>query len=269
MKPIEYFRTLVEKSISLDPWVRDKALEGYCKEIRNEAEEVVEAIGEGDTEHLREELGDVFYDWAHACKLKGRKPFILEDRKVTKDEAVQHWMKAKENERAAKQKYKGEYVYLVDKDDNVIGSVSRKDSVCHNLWHRGTAILVVNSENEILIHKRSGAADRFPLFYDIFFGGNVSFGETYEQSAGRELLEETGLKGEPDYLFKFTFESEESKMHCMVFRVESNGPIAFQKEEVEEAYFIPVKKLREMLKTEKFCPDSIRAFEIYTEKYGA
>jgi NTP pyrophosphatase (non-canonical NTP hydrolase) len=119
----KYFLELIEKSIDIDPWVKDTNLEGYCKEIKKEAEEVIQAIKRKDMENLKEELGDILYDWAHACKLaeqqnlfslkdvlkeliskiERRKPYLLEKEKKTiaKKDAVRIWyeVKAKEKER--------------------------------------------------------------------------------------------------------------------------------------------------------------------------
>ena len=102
-----------EKSVKHDPWVRERGLFGYFDELVSEVEEVRDALG--DSEHLKEELGDVLMDWVHVCLLAGvpidevisgvtdklnrRKPYLSEARTVTKDEAVRLWQKAKRAER--------------------------------------------------------------------------------------------------------------------------------------------------------------------------
>jgi tetrapyrrole methylase family protein / MazG family protein len=115
------FMELRDKSTKYDPWVIDRGLHGYTDEIVKEAIEAKEASDKKDYENLKEELGDVFYDWANACmmaerenlftmedviqgiieKIKRRKPYILENRRVSKEEAVRIW-----NEVKGQEKYK-------------------------------------------------------------------------------------------------------------------------------------------------------------------
>ncbi|MFP4118015.1 MAG: MazG nucleotide pyrophosphohydrolase domain-containing protein [Candidatus Woesearchaeota archaeon] len=121
----KHFSTLLEyckKSIELDEWVRDNGFNGYCKEISKEAHEVNEAADKEDYANLREELGDVLMDLLMASllaeeeghfssddvissalsKIERRRPYILEDRKVSKTESVNLWLDAKEKEKKNK-----------------------------------------------------------------------------------------------------------------------------------------------------------------------
>jgi isopentenyldiphosphate isomerase/NTP pyrophosphatase (non-canonical NTP hydrolase) len=292
MEEFDEFCKLVDKSVKFDPWVKNRKFSGYLGEIKDEVDEVIAETKKDspdNNESIKEEMGDILYDWLHACKLaedeklfkteeaikcaieklKRRKPYLLEDRKVSEDEAVRIWMKAKEDERKHKQEEKIEYVWYVDEDDNEIGRVSRKDSVTRNLWHRGTGIIVLNSKGEILVHQRTASKDRFPEFFDMFFGGNVTYGETYEENAERELFEEAGIKDiELEHLFKNKFESEDTKCHNEIYRVVSDGPFEFQKEEVQKAFFVSTDDLLKVLKKERFCPDSIEIFKTYLSRYG-
>ena len=71
MREFDEFVKQVGKSARLDPWVRERGFAGYVQELKKEADEVIEAIGNNDRENIREELGDVLYDWLHACALAG------------------------------------------------------------------------------------------------------------------------------------------------------------------------------------------------------
>ena len=114
----EDFIHWVGKSKKHCPWVKDRKLEGFCEEILLEAKELVNAAKKQDKENLKEELGDILLDWAHACalaeeegitikeviasardKLKRRKPFILDGKTVTKEEATKIWFRVKEKEK--------------------------------------------------------------------------------------------------------------------------------------------------------------------------
>ncbi|NIR17298.1 MAG: NUDIX domain-containing protein, partial [Desulfobacterales bacterium] len=65
------------------------------------------------------------------------------------------------------------------------------------LPHRATYILVFNSGGELYVQKRTQTKDVFPGYYDVAAGGVVLAGESYEEGAVRELLEELGIRGTP------------------------------------------------------------------------
>lgn len=85
-----------------------------------------------------------------------------------------------------------EYLDVVDTRDKVIGQESRKSIHRNHLIHRGVHVLVVNTRGEILIQLRSTHLGTYPGYLDASAGGHVQSGETYNQAAGRELLEELG-----------------------------------------------------------------------------
>ncbi len=115
----EHLLDLIEKSVECDPWIKDRGLAGYCEEIVNEAKEALEAVENKNYDHLMEELGDVLSEIIIASKLaeekelftfsevvksaiekiKRRRPYVLENKKVTKEEAVKLWYEAKKKEK--------------------------------------------------------------------------------------------------------------------------------------------------------------------------
>lgn len=74
-----------------------------------------------------------------------------------------------------------EYLDLVDENDNVIGKEDRNIIYKKDLNNfRVINIMIINSENKIIVPKRSGNRRLFPNCYDCSVGGHVSSGETYE-----------------------------------------------------------------------------------------
>ena len=66
---------------------------------------------------------------------------------------------------------------------------------CHieGLWHKAVSIFVVNSNNEVLLQKRSSNKKMWPGMWDVTAGGHVLAGEFGFQAVRRELKEELGI----------------------------------------------------------------------------
>lgn len=151
---------------------------------------------------------------------------------------------------------KEEQLIIVDKNDNELGIAPLRKVTEEKMLHRGSDIHVENSNGELLIHKRTMQKKIYPGHYDIAFGGAVDKNESYEKAAKRELEEESGLKDtELKFLYKRLFDLDKYSAFVSVFLTVSDGPFNFSKEEVEEAFFVSIEKLKEMIKKEKFCPD--------------
>jgi len=80
---------------------------------------------------------------------------------------------------------------IVDDNDQVIGQTTQGEIYSQKLTHRIVHIFVINPEtNEVYFQVRSENKSYLPGFYCTSAGGHVSAGETYEQAAKRELVEE-------------------------------------------------------------------------------
>src|SRR5215475_15086358 len=90
-----------------------------------------------------------------------------------------------------------EIVVIVDEHNKVVGAVPRREMRAKNLPHRSTYILVFNSQGALYVQKRTMTKDVFPGYYDPASGGVVLAGESYEESARRELAEELGIQDVP------------------------------------------------------------------------
>jgi len=61
-------------------WDLEQTMESYPKHIREEAEELFEAIDSGDMEHIKEELGDLIWTLVFYAQLaKDENLFTIED----------------------------------------------------------------------------------------------------------------------------------------------------------------------------------------------
>ena len=157
-----------------------------------------------------------------------------------------------------------EIILIVDKDNNETGSVPRHIMRAKGLPHRAAYILVFNRRGELFVQKRTMTKDIYPGYYDIAAGGVVLAGESYDQSAVRELAEELGIKGIP-LISHFTFHYEDSSnlVWGRVYSCVYDGEIALQEEEIESGFFMTPDKVLELSEKESFTPDGLYVLKRY------
>lgn len=131
-----------------------------------------------------------------------------------------------------------EVVAIVNRQNRVVGEAQRGEMRRRNLIHRATYILVCNHQGQLFVQKRTMAKDLYPGYYDVATGGVVLSGETYEESARRELQEELGVTAELTPLFDAYFAQADNKVWGRVFRCLHDGPFRLQESEVESGAFM-------------------------------
>jgi isopentenyl-diphosphate Delta-isomerase len=85
-----------------------------------------------------------------------------------------------------------EKIAIVDKQDNEIGVIYR-DQLKKEQIHRIVSIWIENNSNEVLLAQRSLHHKLHAGKWGPAAAGAVSYGETYEQAAYKELGEEIGI----------------------------------------------------------------------------
>lgn len=142
-----------------------------------------------------------------------------------------------------------EYLDLVDENDNVIGKEDRNIIYKKDLNNfRVINIMIINSENKIIVPKRSGNRRLFPNCYDCSVGGHVSSGETYEEAAYRELEEELGIsnvKLEEIGYFKSSELNTSSflKMYKLIY----DGDLNYDKDGIQEIFYMDKEEIRKLI----------------------
>ena len=100
----------------------------------------------------------------------------------------------------------GEYVILVDQNDNPIG---KEDKVkCHlpnGKLHRAFTALIFNGEGKLLLTKRSEGKMLWPGYWDGTVASHPRESETYVSSAERRMPEEIGIVCKMNYMNKFEY----------------------------------------------------------------
>ena len=113
------------------------------------------------------------------------------------------------------------------------------------------------------MHRRTATKLVFPSQYDMFVGGVVGAGESYDAAALREAEEELGVSGlpRPVPLFKFLYESGEQTWWSAVYEVRCELPVNPQVEEVAWHAFLPEEELEQRLGEWEWVPDGLEAYE--------
>jgi 8-oxo-dGTP pyrophosphatase MutT (NUDIX family) len=159
---------------------------------------------------------------------------------------------------------KDEIVLIVDKDNNETGSAPRHEMRTRGLAHRATYILVFNSRNELFVQKRTMGKDIYPGYFDIAAGGVVLAGETYDESARREVAEELGiLNAELVPHFTFFYVEGSNRVWGRVYSCIHDGDLTLQAEEVESGFFSSPEKVLALSQKEPFTPDGLYVLQRY------
>jgi uncharacterized protein YhfF/isopentenyldiphosphate isomerase len=165
-----------------------------------------------------------------------------------------------------------ELLDIVDEHDRVIGQARRGEATARGLRHRCVFILVRDSEGRTFVHRRTPVKLVFPSLYDMFVGGVVGAGETYDDAALREAEEELGVSGlpQPAPLFSFLYEgSGKAAGHTWwsrVYEVRCELPVSPQAEEVAWHAFLTDDELAARLPEWDWVPDGLEAFRRLTER---
>ncbi len=112
-----------------------------------------------------------------------------------------------------------EILEIVDSDDNVIGTANRSEIHRLGLMHRAVHIFVFNEAGEIYVQRRSEAKDRHPGKLDSSAAGHVDPGESYHESAMRELCEEIGISGSVEEVLRVQASEITDQEHVTLFNI--------------------------------------------------
>ena len=159
-----------------------------------------------------------------------------------------------------------EYFDIVDENNNIIGSAPRSE--CHGnpkLIHRTAHVIVESTKGEILLQKRSMNKDIQPGKWDTAVGGHFDSGETADQAVRREMNEELNIpKTAPlTFLFELKERNEIESENISVYKLVSDGPFQFQKEEIDEIKFWNKEDLQNIVGKSILTPLCERELEKY------
>ena len=118
-------------------------------------------------------------------------------------------------------------------------------------------MLVFDAAGSLYVTRRSARKDVYPGLLDVVTSGVVSAGESYLQTAQRELEEELGVAGsEPEQLFTFRWVDASCRVWGAVFSVRCDGPVRHADGEVASGAWLPLGEVTARLaaEPEQFTP---------------
>ncbi|CQR64891.1 NUDIX hydrolase [Streptomyces leeuwenhoekii] len=157
-----------------------------------------------------------------------------------------------------------EILDIVDENDRVVGQAPRGEAYARGLRHRCVFVLARDAGGRVFVHRRTATKLVFPSLYDMFVGGVVGAGESYDDAALREAEEELGVTGlpRPRYLFTFLYDDGAGRAWwSAVYEVRCELPVRPQAEEVAWYGFLPEEEVGRRLDEWEWVPDGLAAYE--------
>jgi isopentenyldiphosphate isomerase len=148
---------------------------------------------------------------------------------------------------------KMEEVVEVNKHDEFIRWVSRKEVHENKLIHRSIQIVVINSNQELLIQLRHRDKQTYPHYWDVSCSGHVdrvdhpnddpSQGRfASDIAAVRELEEELGVTSTIDFVCDIPPIEGVNYEYSRLYITTWDGPIKIQESELEQVAWVDVSK---------------------------
>lgn len=160
----------------------------------------------------------------------------------------------------------GELLDIVDESDQVIGQAPRGEAYARGLRHRCVFVFVRDGSGQIFVHRRTAGKLVFPSMHDMFVGGVVGAGESYDEAALREAEEELGVSGLPrpvplfSFLFTGTGAAAGLTWWSRVYEARCDLPVSPQAEEVAWHAFLTEEDLERRLAEWEWVPDGLEAY---------
>ncbi len=158
-----------------------------------------------------------------------------------------------------------ELLGLYNEKREQVSKINRKDKEKIEKPWKFAIILafIINDKNEFLIQKC--VKEKGGLF--AITGGHVVYGDTFLETAIKEVNEELGIKIEEQNckLFK---EYEFDKAYLNVYLIRQNiklEDITIQKEEVDSVHYMNLQKIEELIENEEFRKSNIKPLKDIVE----
>lgn len=154
-----------------------------------------------------------------------------------------------------------EVLDLVDEQDNVIGSVTRKEVYAQGLRnYRVIHAFIINSEGKIWIPRRVETKKLYPGGLDYSIAGHVESGETYEEALVKEAQEEANLDLEKiSYREIAQFNPHTHDVHCFqrVYEIKSDEAPNYNRDDFSGYEWLTPQEVIERFKNGELMKEDI------------
>lgn len=145
-----------------------------------------------------------------------------------------------------------EKVIVVNEQDQVLGSMDKMEAHHRGILHRAFSIVIFNLDGEILLQKRSKDKYHSGGLWTNACCSHPAPGESIDEATRRRLKHEMGIDLQPDFAYKFIYESKldngltEHELDYVYTGIFDGVPTV-NKQEVEDWKFMNMKSLRDDL----------------------
>ena len=159
---------------------------------------------------------------------------------------------------------------VVDENDRILRYARRSDVHGNNLRHRAVHILIFDQAGEVYLQQRSRWKDRHPLKWDSSAAGHVAAGESYEETARRELKEELGINVPLEKLLELPASARTEQEFVWLYQGKVRGNLILNRSEIETGAFFPPAIIDGWVsaRPENFAPGFIECWKAYRGKNG-
>ncbi len=158
-----------------------------------------------------------------------------------------------------------EILEIVDSHDEVVGTATRAEIHRLGLLHRAVHMFLFNPAGQVYVQRRSRSKDRHPGRLDSSAAGHVDPGETYEETAIRELQEELGIKAEVEEILRVPASEQTDNEHVVLFEVMTElGPVP-NPAEIQWGAFMSRERVTELM--DQSPEDFVPAFILLWRKF--
>lgn len=146
-----------------------------------------------------------------------------------------------------------EQVILVDKDDNVLGTMGKLEAHQKGVLHRAFSVFVFNSQGELMLQQRASHKYHSPDLWTNTCCSHPRAEEVLEDAAHRRLQEEMGFDCSLEYGFNFIYKKQVGELieHELdhVWLGFYDGTPALNPEEVKDWRNMTLEQVREDMNT--------------------
>ena len=142
-----------------------------------------------------------------------------------------------------------ELLEVVNERNEVIGLLPRREVHQRGLAHRASHVFVFNPAGKLFLQKRARTKRELPGYFDSSAAGHLQPMESYEDCAGRELMEELSIATEIVRLGGLVASDENAFEHVGLFACRTDQVPRPDPAEIERGEFYPLDQIDRWIAT--------------------